>query len=73
MHDGKGSSKQNRKEGYSKPFNDSSNSSNSKKKKKGKQRTYCNKLNREESTCMKKHIDLMAHALQQNNLGNFIP
>jgi hypothetical protein len=26
MHDGKGSSKQNRKEGYSKPFNDSSGS-----------------------------------------------
>jgi hypothetical protein len=22
---------------------------------------------------MKKHIDLMAHSLQQNNLGNFIP
>jgi hypothetical protein len=22
---------------------------------------------------MKKHIDLMAHALQKNNLGNFIP
>jgi hypothetical protein len=76
MHDGKGSSKQNRKEGYSKPFNDSSgskDSSDSKKKKKGKQCTYCNKPNHEESTCMKKQIDLMAHALQQNNLGNFIP
>ena len=39
MHDGKGSSKHNRKEGYSKPFNDSSgskDSSYSKKKKKGK-------------------------------------
>jgi hypothetical protein len=44
MHDGKGSSKQNEKEGYSKPFNDSSGSKNSldskkkkkKKKKKGK-------------------------------------
>jgi hypothetical protein len=37
MHDGKGSSKQNGKEGYSKPFNDSSgskDSSDSKKKKK---------------------------------------
>jgi hypothetical protein len=22
---------------------------------------------------MKKHINIMAHALQQNNLGNFIP
>jgi hypothetical protein len=67
MHDGKGSSKKNRKEGYSKPFNDSlgsKDSSDSKKKKKGNQFTYCNKLNHEESTCMKKQIDLMAHALQ---------
>jgi hypothetical protein len=29
--------------------------------------------NHEESTCMKKQIDLMAQTLQQNNLGNFIP
>jgi hypothetical protein len=39
MHDGKGSSKQNGKEGYSKPFNDSSgfkDSSKLKKKNKGK-------------------------------------
>jgi hypothetical protein len=75
MHDGKGSSKQNGKEGYSKPFNDSSgssDSSNSKKNKKGKKCTYCNKPNHEESTCMKKLIDLMAQTLQQNNLGNFI-
>ena len=66
MHDGKGSSKHNGKEGYSKPFNDSlgsKDSSDSKKKKKGKQCTYCNKPNHEESTCMKKQIDLMAHAL----------
>jgi hypothetical protein len=60
MHDGKGSSKQNGNEGYSKPFNDSSGSRDSldskkkKKKKKGKQCTYCNKPNHEESTCMKK-------------------
>jgi hypothetical protein len=82
MHDEKGSSKQkgkekqNEKEGYSKAFNDSSSSkdsSNSKKKKKGKQCTYCNKPNHEESTCMKKQIDLMVEILQQNNLGNFIP
>jgi hypothetical protein len=75
MHDGKGSSKQNRKEGYFKPFNDSSgskDSSDSRKKKKGKQCTYCNKPNHEESTCMKKHIDLMAQTLQHKNLGNFI-
>jgi hypothetical protein len=82
MHDEKGSSKQNwkekqnEKEEYSKPFNDSSGSKDSldsKKKKKEKQCTYCNKPNHEESTCVKKQIDLMAQALQQNNLGNFIP
>jgi hypothetical protein len=76
MDDGKGSFKENMKEGYSKPFNDSSGSKDSsnskKKKKKGKQCTYCNKLNHEESTCMKKHIDIMAHKLQQNNLEKFI-
>jgi hypothetical protein len=68
MHDGKGSSKQNEKEGYSKPFNDSLGSTDSsdskKKKKKGKQCTYWNKPNHEGSTCMKKHIDLMEQALQ---------
>jgi hypothetical protein len=78
MHDGKGSSKHNWKEGYSKPFNDSSGSRDSsdskkKKKKKGKQCTYCNKPNYEKFTCMKKQINLMAQTLQQNNLGNFIP
>jgi hypothetical protein len=76
MHDGKWSSKQNGKEGYSKPFNDSSgskDSSDSKKNKKGKKCTYFNKLNHEESTCMNKQIDLMAKTLQHNNLGNFIP
>jgi hypothetical protein len=82
MHDGKGSSKQNgkekqnEKEGYSKPFNDSLGFKDylySKKKKKGKKCTYYNKPNHEESTCMKKKIDLMAEVLQHNNLGNFIP
>jgi hypothetical protein len=80
MHDGKGSynhkskHKQNellhpesKKEGYSKPFKDSSgskDSSNSKgKKNKGKQCTYCNKPNHEETTCMKKQIDLMTQLL----------
>jgi hypothetical protein len=89
MHDGKGSSNhkskkkrkellhpESKKEGYSKPFKDSSGSkysSNSKgKKKKGKKCTYCNKPNHEESTCMKKHIDLMTHVLQKKNLVNFI-
>jgi hypothetical protein len=76
VHDGKWSSKKNGKEGYSKPFNDSSGSRDSsdskKKKKKGKQCTYYNKLNHEESTCMKKKIDLMAQTLQRHNLGNFI-
>jgi hypothetical protein len=79
MQDGKGSFKQNNKEGYSKSFNDSSGSKDSsdskkkKKKKKGNQCTYRNKPNHEESTCMKKQIDLMEHALQHNNLVNFIP
>jgi hypothetical protein len=47
MHDGKGSSKQNRNEGYSKPFNDSLGSkysSESKKKKKGNQCTSINRI-----------------------------
>ena len=67
MHDGKGSSKhnekekQNEKEGYSKPFNDSS---GSKKRKNGNKCTYCNKLNHEESKCMKKQIDLLAQVFQ---------
>jgi hypothetical protein len=43
------------------------------KKKKGKQCTYLNKPNHEESTCMKKQIDLMTQVLQKNNLGDFIP
>ena len=66
MQDGKGSFKHNRKEGYSKSFNDSSvskDSSDSKNKKKGNQCTYCNKLNHEESTCMKNKIDLMTQVL----------
>jgi hypothetical protein len=84
MHDGKGSSNQkskqkrkellhpeSKKEGYSKPFKDSSDSKDSsnskgkkkKGKKKGKQCTYCNKPNHEESTCMKKQIDLMTQVL----------
>ena len=58
MHDGKRLSKQNvkekqnEKEGYSKPFNDSLGSRDSselKKKNKGKQCTYCNKPNHEET------------------------
>jgi hypothetical protein len=82
IHDGKRSFKQNKKEklnekeGYSKPFNDSlgsKDSSNSKKNKKGNHCTYYNKPNHEQSTCMKKHIELVEHALHQKNLGNFIP
>jgi hypothetical protein len=65
-----------KKEGYSKPFKDSSGSkysSNSKgKKKKGKKCTYCNKPNHEEYTCMKKQIDIMTQVLQKNNLGDYI-
>jgi hypothetical protein len=85
MNDGKGSSKHKgkgkslrnpNKDGYSKPFNNSpgsKDSSDSKKNNKGKQCTYYNKLNHEESTCMKNKINIKAQILQQNNLGNFIP
>jgi hypothetical protein len=71
MHDGKGSSKHNGKEGYSKPYNDfvgSKDSSDSKKKKNGKKCTYCNKPNHEESTCMKKQIDLMHRHFNRTTL-----
>jgi hypothetical protein len=61
-----------KKEGYSKPFNDSSGSKGGKGKK-GKKCTYCNRGFHPESTCMKKKIDLMAHILQKNNLGDHIP
>jgi hypothetical protein len=66
-----------KKEGYSKPFKDSlgcKDSSNSKgNNNKGTQCTYCNKPNHEESTCMKKKIDIMTRVIQKNNLGDFIP
>jgi hypothetical protein len=65
-----------KKEGHSKTFKDSSSSkdsSNSKgKNNKGQQCTYCNKPNHEESTWMKKKINLMTQVLQNNNLGDFI-
>ena len=67
MHDGKGSPNQkskhkrkellhpkSKKEGYSKPFKNSSGSKEKKKKKKGKKCTYYNKPNHEESTCLNK-------------------
>jgi hypothetical protein len=38
-----------------------------------RERSSLTKTNHEESTCMKKQINLMGHVLQQNNLGNFIP
>jgi hypothetical protein len=52
-------------------FKDSSNSKG--KNKKGKQCTYFNKPNHEESTCMKKQIDLMTQVLHKNNIGDCIP
>jgi hypothetical protein len=61
-----------KKEGYSKPFNDSS-GSKSGKGKKGQKCTYCNRGFHPESACMKKQIDLMTQILQKNNLGDQIP
>jgi hypothetical protein len=59
-------------EGYSKPFNDSSRSKSGKGKK-GQKYTYCNRGFHPKSACMKKQIDLMTEILQKNNLGDQIP
>jgi hypothetical protein len=61
-----------KKEGYSKPFNDSSGSKGGKRKQ-GKNCGYCNRRNYPESAYMKKQIDQMVQLLQKNNLGDFIP
>jgi hypothetical protein len=60
-----------KKEGYSKPFNDSS-GSNSGKGKKRQKCTYCNQIFHLESTCMKKQIYIMTRILQKNNPGDQI-
>ena len=62
-----------KKEGNSKPFDDSSGSKGGKGKKGKSKCGYCNRGNHPESSCMKKTIDLMAKVLQQNNLGDYIP
>ena len=61
-----------KKEGYTKPFNDSS-SSRSEKGKKGNRCTYCQRGFHPESSWMKKQIDQMAEILQKHNLGDHIP
>eukprot|EP00253_Pinus_taeda_P005570 PITA_05570 len=61
-----------KKEGYTKPFNDSSGSRNEKGKK-GNRCTYCQRGFHQESSCMKKQIDQMAEILQKHNLGDHIP
>jgi hypothetical protein len=61
-----------KKEGYSKPFNDSSGSKGGKGRK-GEKCTYFHKGFHPESTCMQKKIDQMAQILQKNNLGYNIP
>lgn len=53
-----------KKEGNSKPFDDSSGSKGGKRKKGKSKFGYCNYDNHLESSCMKKTIDLMAKALQ---------
>jgi hypothetical protein len=61
-----------KKEGSSKPFNDSSISKGGKGRK-GEKCIYCQQGFHPESACMQKKIDQMAQILQQNNLGYFIP
>eukprot|EP00253_Pinus_taeda_P006200 PITA_06200 len=61
-----------KKEGYTKPFNDSSGSRNEKGKK-GNRCTYSQRGFHPESSCMKKQIDQMTEILQKHNLGDHIP
>jgi hypothetical protein len=62
-HKGKGKAHaEPNKEGYSKPFNDSSGSKGGKNKK-GKKCGYCNHGNHPKSACMKKHIEQMKQIL----------
>jgi hypothetical protein len=62
-----------KKEGYSKPFDDSSGSKGGKGKKGKTKCGYCNHGYHPESACMKKQIDQMVQILQKNNLGDHIP
>eukprot|EP00253_Pinus_taeda_P016266 PITA_16266 len=61
-----------KKEGYTKPFNDSSGSRNEKGKK-GNRYSYCQRGFHPKSSCMKKQINQMAEILQKHNLGDHIP
>jgi hypothetical protein len=61
-----------KKEGYSKPFNDASESKGGKGRK-GEKFSYYHKGFHPKSTCMQKQIDLMTQILQQKNLGYHIP
>jgi hypothetical protein len=61
-----------KKEGYSKPFNDSSGSKGGKGRK-GEKFTYCQRGFHPELACMQKQIDQMAQILHKNNLGDRIP
>jgi hypothetical protein len=61
-----------KKEGYSKPFIDSSKSKGGKGRK-GEKCTYFHKGFHPESTCMHKKIDLTTQILQKKNLGDCIP
>jgi hypothetical protein len=61
-----------KKEGYFKPFDDSSGSKGGKGKKGKSKFNYCNCGYHPELACMKKQIDLMVQILQKNNLGEHI-
>jgi hypothetical protein len=60
-----------KKEWYTKPFTDAS-ESKGEKGRKGEKCTYCHKGFHSESTCMHKKIDLMSQILQKNKLGDCI-
>jgi hypothetical protein len=62
-----------KKEGNSKPFDDSSNSKGGKGKKGKSKSGYCNCGYHKKSTCMKNTIDLMVKTLQQKNIKECIP
>jgi hypothetical protein len=61
-----------KKEGYSKPFNDSLGSKGGKGNKGKTKCGYCNHDYHPESSCMKKKIDQMVHILQKHNIRDHI-
>lgn len=62
-----------KKEGNSKPYDDSSSSKGGKGNKGKTKSSYYNHDYHPMFACMKKHIDHMTHILQKNNLGDHIP